>query len=61
MNYFRGLTVAVCLAALAPALAGPHAIHDDKGAVNWKPTYKAALDLAMKTGKPVFIEASIDN
>jgi hypothetical protein len=61
MNYFRGLTVAVCLTALAPTLAGPHPNHDDKGAVNWRPTYKGAIEVAQKTGKPIFLEGSILN
>jgi hypothetical protein len=61
MNYFRGLTVTACLVTTPLLLAAPHPIHDDKGAVNWKATYKEAIALAQKTGKPIFIEGSIEN
>ncbi len=51
------LTMAVVLLAAGPAMAGPHPFHDDGGAINWKPSLRAALDAARVGGKPVFIEA----
>lgn len=37
--------------------ANPHPLHDDGGAVNWKPSMAAALKAAKDTGKPIFIDA----
>ena len=54
------LTVAAGLLAL-PAAAAPHPHYDNGSSVNWKLNLKAALDVAARTGKPVFVDVSIDN
>ena len=47
----------VSLATVGLAGAAPHPFHNDDGAVRWQPTYAAALQAALRTGKPIFIEA----
>lgn len=39
------------------AAAAPHPYDDDAGNINWRPNFAAAVQLAQKTGKPLFIEA----
>ena len=48
---------AVALVFPWAADAAPHPFDDDAGNVNWRPSIAAALQLAQKTGKPLFIEA----
>jgi hypothetical protein len=52
-----GWALAAGLAVVGSAGAAPHPVHDDGGAVNWRPDLAAALRLAQTSGKPVFIEA----
>lgn len=53
----RPLTGVLLLAATGLAYAAPHPFHDDGGAVNWKPSWRAALEAAQRAGKPIFLEA----
>jgi hypothetical protein len=56
-----GIGLAITLLANELLLAGPHPHYDDGGAVNWKPSWPAALQAAKSTGKPIFIDAGIEN
>jgi hypothetical protein len=47
------LVLGLAICELSPA--APHPYHDDGGAINWRPTWAAAIDLSKKTGKPLFI------
>ena len=54
-----GLMVLFCSGGVLRAAPHPH--YDDGGAVNWKPSWAAALQAAKATGKPIFIDAGIEN
>ena len=54
-----GLLVVLCAGGVSRAAPHPH--YNDGGAVNWKPTWQAALLAAKSTGKPIFIDAGIEN
>jgi hypothetical protein len=56
LSFGMGLTL--CVSA---TLAAPHPHYDDGGAVNWKPSWAAALQAAKAAGKPIFIDAGIEN
>jgi hypothetical protein len=55
------LTGSLLLALGVTAFAAPHPHYDDGGAVNWKPSWGLALSAARQTGRPVFVEAGIEN
>ena len=55
-RFWVSLVLSAGLAVCGRAAAGPHPLHDDGGAVNWRPTLRAALDAAQRAGKPVFID-----
>jgi hypothetical protein len=56
-----GLGLISMLSAARVALAAPHLHYDDGGAVNWKPSWPIALHAARTTGKPIFVDAGIEN
>jgi hypothetical protein len=58
----RGGIMAVGVLFCAAAVqAGPHPHYFDGGAVNWKASWQAALLAARASGKPIFIDAGIEN
>jgi hypothetical protein len=60
MRLAMRLAFFVALVGGQTAAAAPHPFNDDAGNVNWRPSVAAALQLAQKTGKPLFIEACKD-
>ena len=61
LRFAPGLGMAIILSAGGLLSAAPHPHYDDGGAVNWKPTWAAALQAAKTSGKPIFIDAGIEN
>jgi hypothetical protein len=58
----RGIITGTLVLALGvTAIAAPHPHYDDGGAVNWKASWAVALATAKQTGKPIFIDAGIEN
>jgi hypothetical protein len=55
------LALLMTASALRAISAAPHPHYDDGGAVNWKASWALALSAARQTGKPIFIEAGIEN
>lgn len=56
-----GTSLLAILLAGPAASAAPHPHYDDGGAINWKPTWAAALQASRSTGKPIFVDAGIEN
>jgi len=62
MSRFKTVLALLPWTLVVPMIvAAPHPHYDDGGAVNWKPTWLAALQAARTTGKPIFVEAGIEN
>jgi hypothetical protein len=62
-DFLIGVFIGIILFSLAKEQghAGPHPYHDDKGAVNWRPSLASAFQESRATGKPIFLEATRDN
>jgi hypothetical protein len=55
-----GLATLIGLPIMELAWGGPHIHYDDAGNINWRPTYPAAMSIAQKSVRPVFLQISKD-
>lgn len=54
------LALGIALAALSPALSGPHPYHDDGGLINWRSSLSGALQESNRLHRPVLLEVCKD-